>query len=84
MGEVGGSAVVVVPRVLSHAGGFCDAVLAVDFRRLVCDGVEVSFGFSGEAPGVEGRTVEGECVKGELGRRKGEVRGLLKDSGEGL
>lgn len=44
----------------------------------------VPVGFSGELVGVEGRTVDGEWVSGELGRRKGEVRGLLNESGEGL
>lgn len=41
-------------------------------------------GFNGELVGVEGFAVDGECVKGELGRRKGDARGLLKESGEGL
>ena len=40
---------------------------------------------SGELVGVvDGLTVEGECVRGVVGRRNGDVRGLLKDSGEGL
>jgi hypothetical protein len=30
------------------------------------------------------RTVDGECVSGVFGRRKGDVRGLLKESGDGL
>jgi hypothetical protein len=86
VGELGGSTLVVDPRVFSHDGGCADALLVVDCRRGAgaCEGVDASLGFRGELVGVDGRTVEGECVNGELGRRKGEVRGLLKDSGEGL
>lgn len=84
VGELGGSATVVVPRVFSHAGGLLDALLVVDCRRGVCDRVPLPEGFRGELVGVEGRRVEGECASGELGRRNGEVRELLKDSGEGL
>jgi hypothetical protein len=73
-----------VPRVLSHGGGLADALLVVVLRRGVCDGVGVSVGLRGELVGVEGRTVEGEGARGEFARRKGEARGLLKDSGEGL
>ena len=75
----GGSAGV-VSRVLSHDGGFADALLVVDFRSGVCDGED---GFRDELLGVDGRTVDGDA-SGELGRRKGDVRGLLKDSGDGL
>jgi hypothetical protein len=50
----------------------------------VAVGVGVESFFSGELPGVEGRAADGEWVRGELGRRKGEVRGLLNESGEGL
>lgn len=59
----------------------------MDFRRGACRGVLAGVGFSGELPGVVGRAVEGE-FPGDwarvLGRRKGDVRGLLKDSGDGL
>jgi len=81
VGEVGASGAVAVPRVFSHAGGFWEALLVVECRRGVCKGVA---GFSGELVGVDGFTVDGECVRGEFGRRKGEARGLLKESGEGL
>ena len=84
VGELGGSRAVEVPRVLSQDGGFCEALLAVDLRRGVCEGVLPGVGLSGELVGVEGRTVDGEWVRGELGRRKGDARGLLKDSGDGL
>jgi hypothetical protein len=84
VGDVDGAGPVAVPRVLSHAGGFCEALLVVDCRRGVCNGV---LGFSGELVGVVGFAVDGECP-GELppvvGRRKGDARGLLKESGEGL
>lgn len=83
VGELGASGAMAVPRVFSHAGGFTEALLDVAFRRGVCEGV-VGNGFRGELDGVVGRTVEGECARGESGRRKGEVRGLLKESGEGL
>lgn len=85
VGDPGALGVVVVPRVFSHGGGCADALLVVECRSGVCwDGVEgVCLG--GELFGVDGFTVvEGECVRGELARRKGEVRGLLKESGEGL
>lgn len=92
VGEAG-SGVAVVPRVVSQEGGLrvVESPLGVELRRGDC----ATRGFSGEKPeGVEGRrgeeavgvaarTVEGEA-RGELGRRKGEVRGLLKESGEGL
>ena len=85
MGELGGSGVAVVPRVLSHEGGFGDAGLAAVGRRLTCDGVVgVSLGFSGELFGVEGRRVDGEASRIEPGLRNGDWRGLLKESGEGL
>lgn len=85
VGDVGASPVVVVPRVFSHEGGFCEALLVVDCRRFACDGVVgVSFGFSGELFGVDGRTVDGEASRMEPGLRKGDWRGLLKESGEGL
>lgn len=83
VGELGTSGAVVVPRVFSHAGGLIEALLVVELRRGVCEGV-VAAGFRGELVGVAGRTVEGEWARGEAGRRKGEVRGLLKESGEGL
>jgi hypothetical protein len=84
-GEAGTSAVFVVPRVFSHEGGFCDALLVVDCRRLACEGVVgVSFGLSGELLGVDGRTVEGEPSRMDPGLRKGDCRGLLKERGEGL
>lgn len=83
VGEAGASGAVVVPRVFIHAGGFCEALVVVDCRRAVCEGVP-GVGFSGEVVGVDGRTAEGECVSGEFGRRKGDVRGLLNESGEGL
>lgn len=83
VGELGASGAVVVPRVFIHEGGFCEALLVVDWRSGVWEGV-FGVGFSGEVVGVDGRNVDGECVRGEPGRRKGEVRGLLKESGEGL
>jgi hypothetical protein len=76
-GEGGTSAAAAVPRVFSHGGGFCEASLVVACRRGVCDGVE-GVGFNGELVGVDGRCDD------DVGRRKGDVRGLLKDSGEGL
>jgi hypothetical protein len=85
VGESGGSGAVAVPRVFSHDGGFCEALLAVDCRSVACDGVVgVSFGFSGELLGVKGRTVDGELSRMEPGLRKGDWRGLLKESGDGL
>ncbi len=86
VGEVGApwKAAVAVPRVFSQAGGFCEALLAVEERRGVCWEGVLAAGFSGELVGVDGRTVEGEWVRGVFGRRKGDVRGLLKESGEGL
>ena len=85
VGEVGGSAGIAVPLVLSHEGGFCDALLVVDWRRFACEGVVgVSLGLRGELLGVDGRTVDGELSLMEPGRRKGDWRGLLKESGEGL
>lgn len=85
MGELGGSGVAVVPRVLSHEGGFGDAGLAAVGRRFTCDGVVgVSLGFRGELFGVEGRRVDGEASRIEPGLRNGDWRGLLKESGEGL
>jgi hypothetical protein len=84
-GDSGASVVLVVPRVFSHEGGFCEALLVVDCRSVACDGVVgVSFGFSGELLGVEGRTVDGEFSRMDPGLRKGDWRGLLKESGEGL
>jgi hypothetical protein len=45
----------------------------------------LSLGFNGDVDGVVGRAaVDGECVRGELGLRNGDVRGLLNESGEGL
>lgn len=87
-GDLGGSGSREAPRVLSHGGGFCEALLAVDFRSGVCRGVLPGVGFSGLLPGVVGRAVvdgefPGECAS-VLGRRKGDVRGLLKESGDGL
>lgn len=73
VGEVEGSGVVVVPRVFSHAGGFCEALLVVDWRRVAWDGVVgVSFGLRGELLGVDGRTVDGELSLMEPGLRKGD------------
>lgn len=97
-GDLGGSGDVVAPRVLSHDGGLLGSAVPDGTGRPGLDGVGVvSFGFSdelvagascvalrGEVLGVVGRRVEGECVSGVLGRRNGEVRGLLKDSGDGL
>jgi hypothetical protein len=80
VGEVGRSGAVDVPRVFNHAGGLIEAL-----RRGVCESVGVDVGFRGEVDGVDGFTVvEGECVRGGVGRRKGDVRGLLKERGEGL
>lgn len=85
VGDIGASVGVAEPRVFSHEGGFCEALLVVDCRRLACDGVVgVSLGFNGELLGVDGRTVEGEPSRMEPGRRKGDWRGLLKESGDGL
>jgi hypothetical protein len=85
VGDGGCSGAVAVPRVFSQDGGFCEALLVVDCRRLACEGVVgVSFGFSGELLGVEGRTVDGEPSRMEPGRRKGDWRGLLKERGDGL
>lgn len=85
VGDVGASGAVLVPRVFSHDGGWLEALLAAAFRSGVLDGVGVDAeGFRGDEPGVAGRTVDGEGGSGEVGRRKGEVRGLLKESGEGL
>jgi hypothetical protein len=84
-GDRGGSAV--LARLLSHAGGFCEALLIVDCRRFACDGVVgvLSFGFSGELLGVKGRTVvDGEASRIDPGLRNGDWRGLLEKSGEGL
>jgi len=85
-GELGGSGVAVVPRVLSHEGGFGDAGLAAVGRRFTWDGVVgvVSLGFKGELFGVDGRRVDGEASLIEPGLRNGDWRGLLKESGEGL
>lgn len=44
----------------------------------------MSLGLRGELFGVRGRTVDGEFSLIELGLRKGDWRGLLKESGEGL
>ena len=85
VGDDGGSGAVAVPRVFNHDGGFCEALLVVDCRRFACEGVVgVSFGFRGELLGVKGRTVDGELSRMEPGLRKGDWRGLLKESGEGL
>jgi hypothetical protein len=84
-GEAGGSGVPEVVRVCSHGGGVCDDPLGAAGRRFACEGVVgVSLGLSGELFGVEGRRVEGDASLMEPGRRKGDWRGLLKDSGEGL
>jgi hypothetical protein len=85
VGESGGSGVFVVPRVLSHEGWFCVALVVVDGCSVACEGVVgVSFGFSGEVFGVKGLTVAGELSRMEPGLRKGDWRGLLKERGEGL
>lgn len=90
VGEVGTSGVVVVPRVVSHAGGgLLEALGVVAWGRGVCDvfsgerfdGVD---GLTGELVGVVARTVDGDGARGDLGRRKGDVRGLLKERGDGL
>lgn len=86
---MGTSGVVVVPRVVSHAGGGLPEALVVVLRRGVCkvfsgerfDGVD---GLRGELVGVVARTVDGDGARGELGRRNGDVRGLLKERGDGL
>ena len=86
-GELGGSGVAVVPRVVSQEGGFGDAGLAAAGRRFTWDGVVgvgVSLGFKGELFGVDGRRVDGEASLIEPGLRNGDWRGLLKESGEGL
>ena len=82
VGDVGASGAFDVPLVVSHAGGLFDALLIDGLRRGLAVGV-VSRGFNGELVGVEGRSVDGERSI-ELGRRNGDVRGLLKDSGDGL
>ena len=83
-GELGGSPAFAVPPVFSHGGAFCEVLPVVAWRR--GPGLKVpnvSFGFSGELVGVEGRAVEGPCLM-EPGRRKGDCRELLKKSGDGL
>jgi hypothetical protein len=67
-GELGGVANV----------GFRGELVGVATRGVVAEA------FRGEVVGVDGLAAEGEWVSGVLGRRNGEVRGLLKDSGEGL
>lgn len=85
VGDAGASGAVAVPRVFSHDGGFCDALLVVDWRRFAWEGVVgVSLGLRGELFGVKGRTVDGEFSLMEPGLRKGDWRGLLNESGEGL
>ena len=90
VGEVGTSGVVVVPRVVSHAGGgLLEAPEVVAWRSGVCevfsgerfDGVD---GLRGKLVGVAARTVDGDGARGDLGRRKGDVRGLLRERGDGL
>jgi hypothetical protein len=82
VGELGGSGDRVIPLVFSHDGGFCETLLAMESTW---EGVVgVSFGFSGELFGVEGRNVDGDASLIEPGLRKGDWRGLLKESGEGL
>lgn len=84
-GERGASGTVAVPRVFSHDGGLCEAFPTVDWRRFSCEGVVgVSFGLRGELFGVVGFNVDGEASLMEPGLRKGDWRGLLKESGEGL
>ncbi len=85
IGELGASGVFVVPRVFSHDGGFCDGLPPMDRRLGAWAGdVGVSFGLRGELLGVDGRRVDGELSLMEPGLRKGDWRGLLKESGEGL
>jgi hypothetical protein len=76
-----------VPPVFSHGGAFCAALpVLVGRRETGEDAPEVSFGFSGELEGVEGRAVDGEPCLMEPGRPKGdwrEPRALLKKSGDG-
>ena len=85
VGEPGALGKVVVPRVFNHGGGLAEALLVVDCRNGVCCEGVAGVCLGGELLGVVGRTVvEGECVRGELALRKGDVRGLLKESGDGL
>lgn len=84
-GELGRSPAPVVAPVLSHGGASRDELLVRSGAGDEAPGV--SFGFSGELLGVEGRAVDGEPCLMELGRPKGdwrEPRALLKKSGDGL
>lgn len=85
-GEVGESGAADVARVFSHEGGFCGGrPMDEGRRRAAGEPVSgVSLGLRGELFGVEGRSVLGDCGRMEPGRRKGDWRGLLKESGEGL
>lgn len=87
VGDLGASRrleVLLDSRLCSHGGGFCEALLAAELRSGA--GWVGVVGFSGELFGVDGLTVEaeGDWARGVLGRRKGDVRGLLKESGDGL
>jgi len=87
VGDLGASRrleVLLGSRLCSHGGGFCEALLAAELRSGA--GWVGVVGFSGELFGVDGLTVEaeGDWARGVLGRRKGDVRGLLKESGDGL
>lgn len=89
VGDLGKSGSREFARVVSHAGGFCEALLTVALRKGVWFGVAglLGVGFSGELVGVRGRAVDGEPAgdcPSVLGRRKGDVRGLLKERGDGL
>jgi hypothetical protein len=84
-GEAGGSGALAVPRVFSHDGAFCEALLVAGWRRDAGDkGPAGSLGLRGEPVGVEGRAVDGEPSLMEPGRRKGDWRALLKKRGDGL
>jgi len=83
VGEEGGLAAFVVPRVVSHERSAA-AGPGLEARKGDCvvDGDRVDF-FNGEPwTGVAARTVDGERA-GDSGRRKGELRWLLKDNGAG-
>jgi hypothetical protein len=82
VGEEGGLGAFVVPRVVSHERSAV-AGPGLEERKGDCvvDG-DREF-FNGDPwVGVAARTVDGERA-GDSGRRNGELRGLLKDNGEG-
>lgn len=86
VGEEGGSGGAEVPRVVSHDRSFVPpAGPGLPDRRGdgLFDGERAEF-FRGEGcVGVAARTVEGDGASGDSGRRKGDARGELKDSGAG-